>query len=56
VKYFFVLDKSDKRYIVVAENIDKAAKVIEKAGIKWADIYELKEDTFKEEGILISDK
>lgn len=34
MKYFFVLDKSDKRHIVVAENIDKAVEVIEKAGIK----------------------
>ena len=56
MKYFFVLDKSDKRHIVVAENIDKAVEVIEKAGIKLADIYELKKDTFKEQGILISDK
>lgn len=56
MKYFFVLDKSGKRHIVVAENIDNAVEVAEKAEIERVDIYELKEGTFREQGILISDK
>lgn len=55
MKYFFILDKGNKRHIVVAKNIVDALTVVEKAGIELADIYELKEDTFKEHGVLISE-
>lgn len=49
MNYYFAVDKNNKCYIVVASNEKKAKSFIK----DLAYIYELKKNTFKDEGILM---
>lgn len=55
MNYFFLSDKNGNTYILVAQNLDNARKIALKSKIQIADLYELKNDTFKHEGFLLED-
>lgn len=52
MRYYFISNSSGKRNIIVAQSIENARKIAEDSNIVVDDIYELKADTFKDEGFL----
>jgi len=56
MKYYFVEDNKSKRHIVVAENEESLQLILGKSKGIYKGHYELKADTFKDGGFLISDK
>lgn len=55
MKYYFVIE-GNERHIVVAKNEESLKKILSGPKMKVDSYYELVEDTFKDEGFLISDK
>lgn len=56
MKYYFVNDNKNKRHIMVAKNIESLKQILQNSKMKDYTYYELIEDSFKDEGFLISDK
>lgn len=55
MKYYFVKEITGDRHIVVAKNEEDLKAVLKNADVVSTNFYELKEDTFKKSGFLISD-
>ena len=54
MKYFFAGDSKGGAHIIVAESIKSAKAVMTNADLTATTLYELKEDTFQNEGFLVS--
>lgn len=55
MKYYLVCDNGGGSHIVVAEDIKNARRIAGES-VKVEDIYELRPETFKHEGFLLSAK
>lgn len=53
MRYFFYQDQKNITHIIVARSLESALKNGERAGLECKNCYELKEDTFKDEGFLV---
>lgn len=58
MKYYFCNDINGSRNLIVAENKESAIKIFynDESNATLEDIYELREDTFDEEGYLFWDE
>ncbi len=56
MKFYFVMDASSKRHVVVGESKDEAVALVKKAGLEISTIYEMTSTTYNTPGFLISDK
>lgn len=55
MRYYFVNDNKNKRHIIVAKNIESLTQILHNSKMKDCTYYELVENSFKDEGFLVSD-
>lgn len=54
MKYYFLADSGGGTHIIVAASLDRAREIARGSDLEITTLYELVEDTFKDEGFLIS--